>query len=143
MLYGIVALISGFLGILSMIKTGKGLEQASSIIFRMWGAVMTVVVPCETGQMLLDQVEQIRESLLELPPTDLATGQELGLFVEATRRDAERLGDISFYRLRRSTVLAITSAVITYIIVFMQFQMTEFETPCLPKTPWNETAVEQ
>ena len=97
-----------------------------TILLRMWGALMTVVIPCEVGQTTLSQLEETRSTLLELPPTEPAAGQEVVLFLEATRRDLDQAGDIGFCRLQRATVLGITSTVITYIIVFMQFQVTEF-----------------
>ena len=125
MLYGVIAQVSGFLLIISTIKRGQGFEQTSTILLQLWGAAMTVSVPCEVGQIMLDRVSQTRDTLLDLPSADLITNQEVTLFLEATRRDLDDLGDTSLFRLRRSTVLAITSAVITYIIVFMQFQLTE------------------
>ena len=139
MLYGTIAQISCFLLIISTAKTGQGLEQISNILLRMWGAVMTVVMPCEVGQMTLNELERTQDALLELPPAESAAGQELVLFLEATRRDLERVGDISFFTLRRSTVLAITSAVVTYIIVFIQFHVTEFDQPCETRAGANGT----
>ena len=137
MLYGIIAQVSSFLLIVSTIQRGRGFEQTSNILLRLWGAVMTVAVPCEAGQKILDQVSQTRGTLLDLPSADLITNQEVTLFLEATRRDLDDLGDTSLFRLRRSTVLAITSTVITYIIVFIQFQMTE--EPNLSQTALNLT----
>ena len=125
MLYGVIAQVSSFLLIFSTFKTHQGLKQTSTILLQLWGALMTVILPCEVGQMVLDQVSQTRTALLDLPSADLATNHEVALFLETTRRDLDDLGDLSVYRLRRSTVLAITSTVITYIIVFMQFQVTE------------------
>ncbi|KAF0287381.1 hypothetical protein FJT64_014178 [Amphibalanus amphitrite] len=129
MFYGLIAQVSSFLLIVGIVQEGGGWEQTPMILLRLWGAVVTVVVPCEVGQKMLNQVSAIRDWLLELPPADLATNQEVLLHLEATRRDLDRLGDLSLYRLRRSTVLAITSAVITYIIVFLQFQVSEDTDP--------------
>ena len=125
MFYGLIAQVTSFLLIVGAVQRDKGLQQTPSILLRLWGAVVTVVVPCEVGQRLLSQVSRIRDALLDLPPADVATNQEVLLHLEATRRDLDGLSDLHLFRLQRSTVLAATSAVVTYIIVFLQFQVSE------------------
>ena len=106
MFYGMIAQVSSYLLIISAIKSHQGFEQASTILLRLWGALVTVTGPCEAGQMMLNQVSQTRDALLDLPPADLATNQEVAMFLEATRRDLDDLGDRSVYRRN----LAIVSA---------------------------------
>ena len=125
MLYGTIAQVTSFLLIVSTIQRGTGFERTPDIMLQLWGAFMTVMLPCEVGQRVLDEVSRTRSALLSLPPADVTTNQEVLLFLETTRRDLDELGDLRLYQLRRSTVLAITSAVITYIIVLLQFQLTE------------------
>ena len=125
MLYGIIAQISSFLLAISIIQNSHQFANIPGITLSTYRAIFTMLMPCEAAQSVLDIVDRTRDTLLQMHSDDLGTSQELLLLLEATRRDLDGLGDLSLYRLRRSTVLAITSAVITYIIVFLQFQMPE------------------
>ena len=54
---------------------------------------------------------------------------ELGLFRETVSRDLDTLGDLGMVRLQRSTVLSIATTILTYIIILLQFFVTELSTP--------------
>ena len=129
MFFGIIQLVSGILMVIDALRSGTVLLKLPEIVIGLCNALVTVVVPCEAGQMLLDRVAQIRDTLLDRPAgLDLATSHQLLLQLEATRRDLDGIGDLSLYRLRRATVLSIGTVVLTYIIVFLQFQQPEGNT---------------
>ena len=88
-------------------------------------AAVCLVGPCEISQMLLDRLGRQRDLLLELEwqqPQLAGTTQQMQ---KAVARDLETFGDLSFFSMRRSTLLGITSTILTYIIVMAQFHMSE------------------
>ena len=97
------------------------------------GAALSVLLPCEMAQWTLNTVGRTRRLLLR-PRLQLSRLQhQLGLFTDAVSLDLDTLGDLGLFRLQRSTVLAITATIVTYIIVMVQFLVTELAaTPPAP-----------
>ncbi|KAF0293403.1 Protein SMG9 [Amphibalanus amphitrite] len=86
---------------------------------------VTLVLPSEVVQWVLDTVGKTRNLLLK-PQLQLPALQpELGLFRETVGRDLDTLGDLGLFRLQRSTVLSIIATILTYVIVMLQFHISE------------------
>ena len=115
---GVAFLISTFLALLF------ASQNYSDMLQTMLSAVLMIAVPCEAGQRVLDLVTATRGSLLRLRWETPRVGQEVSMFQETVRRDLEHLGDLGYYRLQRSTMVSITSTVITYTVIFVQFRMS-------------------
>ncbi|KAF0297912.1 hypothetical protein FJT64_004708 [Amphibalanus amphitrite] len=124
MFYGILASIS-----VSLVAiTGLLLSNNAWIIFVVMyslGASLAVLLPCELAQRALNAAHRTHGLLLR-PPLQLpALQHELGLFRESVGRDLASLGDLGLFRLQRSSVLSIVATIATYIIVMVQFLVTE------------------
>ena len=130
MFYGTLSSISVWLVLIVSIRQGAASLTGSvpHIVFYLLGAITSVVLPCELVQRILTAVSQIRQLLLK-PQWQLPEMQnELGLFRETVSRDQDTLGDLGLFRLQRSTILSISATIMTYIIVLVQFYVTELTT---------------
>ena len=87
--------------------------------------LVALVGPCETCQLLRHQLCRSRDLLLELEWRQPQLAEPTQWMQKSVARDLEMFGDLSFFALRRSTLLSITSTILTYIIVMAQFQMSE------------------
>ncbi|KAF0300154.1 hypothetical protein FJT64_027295 [Amphibalanus amphitrite] len=125
MFYGILSKIYTYLLLVLTVRSQQAHHHLTSFVLSMYRATFSLTMPCESAQRLLDRSAQLRDDLLRLHSDDVATNQELLLLLEATRRDLDGIGDLAFYRLQRPTMVAISSTIVTYIIVLMQFLLTE------------------
>ena len=126
LLAGITSMVISFLVLFQSSAADSDDFHMPSLLFYMLVAVVLLIgVPCEAGQHVLDLAAATRGSLLRLHWETPRVGQEVSMLQEAVRRDLEHLGDLGYCRLQRSTMVSITSTVITYIIVFVQFRMSE------------------
>ena len=121
MVFGTISMVITFLVLFQSAQDGTLTSNLPVVFYSVVGAVLLLAVPCETGQHVLDLAAATRDSLLRLRWDGIRVGQEVGMFLEAARRDLEHLGNLGYYRLQRSTMVAIISTVITYVIVFVQF----------------------
>ncbi|KAF0307036.1 hypothetical protein FJT64_002338 [Amphibalanus amphitrite] len=125
MCYGTLMSISICLVAISSILTETIARDAPTVVQFVMGALLAVLLPCELAQRALNAAHQMQGLLLR-PQLQLPALQpELGLFRESVGRDLASLGDLGLLRLQRSTVLSIVATVATYIIVMVQFLVTE------------------
>ena len=126
MLYGVIIQVSLFLVLANAMQFGTGTFALllSAVLFV--GASVCLVAPCEACQRLLGRLERCAHLLLQLEercPPQLR--HDLGLMQKRAARDTDCLGDLGLFRLRRSTLLSILSTILTYIIVMVQFHISE------------------
>ncbi|KAF0295172.1 hypothetical protein FJT64_005402 [Amphibalanus amphitrite] len=96
-----------------------------STILYLVPALVSTLVPCWSCQRVLDASEGTRAALLTVEPQDAPADRQLAALLAATQRDLETFGDLGFFRLQLSAILGTTSTVLTYIIIMVQFQMSE------------------
>ena len=121
---GITSLVMSFLTLFLSATVDTPFLYLGMVYYMLLAAVL-IGMPCEAGQHVLDLAAATRGSLLRLHWETSRVGQEVGMFQEAVRRDLEHLGDLGYYRLQRSTMVSIMSTIITYIVIFVQFKMSE------------------
>ncbi|KAF0311375.1 hypothetical protein FJT64_017772 [Amphibalanus amphitrite] len=117
--------------LLTIHAIGSGTDIVLTSVILCYIVIMFValVLPSEVVQWVLDTVGKTRNLLLK-PQLQLPALQpELGLFRETVGRDLDTLGDLGLFRLQRSTVLSILATILTYVIVMLQFHISEL-TPC-------------
>ncbi|KAF0296717.1 hypothetical protein FJT64_005849 [Amphibalanus amphitrite] len=88
-------------------------------------ALVFTLLPSWSCQRVLDAAEGTRTALLTLEPQDAPADRQLAALLAAARRDLETFGDLGFFRLQLPAILGTTSTVLTYIIIMVQFQMSE------------------
>ena len=125
MAYGTLSGIMIFLALFQAIcsPTGTAAFQASVLLKYLASGTVSLVLPCETVQRVLNAAGELRGLLLRPQWQRPELQQELGLFRETVSRDLDTLGDLGLFRLQRSTILSITATIITYIIVIIQFNL--------------------
>ncbi|KAF0288147.1 hypothetical protein FJT64_013463 [Amphibalanus amphitrite] len=94
------------------------------------GAALTLTVPCEMTQRVLSAVAETRDLLLRPQWRRPELHRELSWFGDTVRRDLDTLGELGLFRLQRSTLLAISATILTYVIVLVQFYLTEVADSC-------------
>ncbi|KAF0306571.1 hypothetical protein FJT64_021954 [Amphibalanus amphitrite] len=124
MMTGVISLVISFLLGFQSTVTGDLKSNYHSMLYTLLTAVLQIAVPCEAGQHVLDLAAATRCSLLKLRWEAARVGQEVSALQEAVRRDLDHLGDLGYYRLQRSTMVAIMSTIVTYIVIFVQFRMS-------------------
>ena len=110
-----------------------GGQQRDSGLNSVWGAnlflvpaVVSTLVPCCACQAVLDATERTRAALLQLePPEEAAADRQLAAHLASVQRDLDTFGDLGLFRLQVSTILGNVATVLTYIIIMVQFQMSE------------------
>ncbi|KAF0289454.1 hypothetical protein FJT64_001280 [Amphibalanus amphitrite] len=116
---------------LSVTQVGAVGQRAVSVLYRYIPmAAMTLAGPCETCQLLLGRLGRWRDLLLRLEwqqPQQSAppAATELALLHRSAARDLDSAGELGLFRLRRSALLGILSTILTYVIVVVQFQLSE------------------
>ena len=89
------------------------------------GAALTLTIPCEMAQRVLNAIGETRDLLLRSRWQRPELAQELSLFRDTVSRDLDTIGDLGLFRLQRSTTMAISATILTYVIVLVQFYLTE------------------
>ena len=137
MSYGTLSSVSVWMVIISNIRNGVDAFTYSApfIVLYMLGTTFAVAVPFKMVQRVLDMASQTRVLLLKPQLQQSQLHQELSLFREAVGHDLDTLGDLGLFRLQTSTILSITATVLTYIIVMVQFIMTELSEKPTVTTP--------
>ena len=98
----------------------------SSLIRYFPMVVVTLAGPCETCHLARTRLGRNRDLLLQLEwQRRPQLTSELTLLQRSVTRDLDTLGDLGLYQLRRSTLLGIFSTILTYIIVVVQFKLSE------------------
>ena len=120
---GTLSITSVFLSVIHSFQTGT-FSATPLIITYLFTAFMTLALPCELVQQVLNTASRTRCLLLK-SQWQSELQQELGLFRESVARDLDTMGDLGLFRLRRSTILSILATIMTYIIIMVQFHMTE------------------
>ena len=123
--YGTLSVIMAWLVPFQAIysQTGTVAIQASVLLKYLVGATVSLVLPCEMVQRVLNAAGELRGLLLQPQWQRPELQHELGLFRETVSRDLDTMGDLGLFRLQRSTILSITATIITYIIVLVQFHL--------------------
>ena len=123
MTYGIMVQV--VLALMLVSPSGMSAASVSFLLMFLSAAAVALVGPCESCQLLLNRLERSRDLLLELEWQQPQLAAPTQLMQKLVARDLETFGDLSFFSMRRSTLLGITSTILTYIIVMAQFQMSE------------------
>ncbi|KAF0304649.1 hypothetical protein FJT64_002694 [Amphibalanus amphitrite] len=126
MMYGVLIQVSLCLLLANALQFGTGTFALliSAVLFV--GAAVCLVAPCEACQRLLGRLEHCSHLLLQLEeqcPEQLR--HDVTLLQKKAVEDTGCLGDLGLFRLRRSTLLSIFSTILTYIIVMVQFHLSE------------------
>ncbi|KAF0296437.1 hypothetical protein FJT64_006128 [Amphibalanus amphitrite] len=121
---GVISLVITFLLGFQTTLTGEWVSNYHSMLYSLLAAGLQIAVPCEAGQHVLDLATATRCSLLKLRWESTRVGREVSALQEAVRRDLDHLGDLGYYRLQRSTMVAIMSTIVTYIVIFVQFRIS-------------------
>ena len=121
---GTLQLIALTMLAIGMFQTGD-LETIDLVVMYVLCALVVLVVPCEVAQAVLSAVGETRDQLLRPRWHRPELFQELSLFRDTVHRDLDTLGDLGLFRLQRSTILAIAATVLTYVIILVQFFVTE------------------
>ena len=111
--------------LLLMITNGSSAQTPLiQMLLYLSAAIVSMFGPCETGQLLLTRLGQCRDLLLELEWQQPRLAELAEMLQRSVSRDLDTLGDLGFFCLRRSTLLAISSTIVTYIIVIAQNYIT-------------------
>ena len=127
MTFGTMSFVAMLILIIISARDGDLPQQTPFIVLQMCNAGVTLILPNELTQRALDIISETRDLLLTRSEWQLRPElqPELGLFRETLSRDLETLGDLGQFRLQRSTILSITATTLTYVIVLVQFYVTE------------------
>ena len=104
-------------------------------------ALVALLGPCETCERLLTLTGQRCDLLLELEDRRPQLARETGLQRAAALRHLDTFGDLGLFRARRSTLLAASATIGTYIVVIAQFQASEGGTGRGGQLPGNASAI--
>ncbi|KAF0307478.1 hypothetical protein FJT64_021218 [Amphibalanus amphitrite] len=107
------------------VKEGLIWQYLPQTSLQLMNAFATVVLPCDLVQRVLDTISESRDLLLRPEWRDAEPQRELDLFRESVGRDLASLGELGLFRLQRSSMLSVAATVLTYIIVLVQFYITE------------------
>ena len=121
MLLGVLVKIQMVVAALDLLANSGDVLAKLALVAYMWSALVVLVGPCEAGERLLAGLSRSRSLLLRLEETRPQLAARLERLQRAITADLETAGDLGLFRLRRATLLSIWSAIITYIIVMMQF----------------------
>ena len=124
-LYGTLAQVVAIFLVIAAIQEGNLVRQLWGTSLFLVPAVIFTLVPSWSCQTVLDVSEETRAALLTLEPRDAAADRQVTAFLAAVQRDLETFGDLRCFRLQLSTILGTTSTVLTYIIIMVQFQISE------------------
>ena len=115
------------LTLITCAKEGNLLRFIPSVLLNICYTAVTILLPCELTQRALNTISDTRDLLLTRSEWQMRPElqSELCLFRETVTRDLDTLGDLGLFRLRRSTILSIFTTVLTYVIVMLQFYVTE------------------
>ena len=125
MLSGTLQMIAILMQLIAAAEAGHLASVGVLLSLYLCGAAVAVVLPCETTQWVLNAVGETRDLLLRAEWQRPELFQELCLFRETVGRDLDTLGDLGLFRLQRPTLLAIAATILTYVIVLVQFFVTE------------------
>lgn len=125
MTVGVINEVHFFLFFLNAAYTGQTSPLNSLSILILLGVTMSLIVPCQASQGVLNAVERTRTCLLELQWTSWEVDREVRRMLDAVCRDLETLGDLGLFRLKGSTILTATATIATYSIVILQFLASE------------------
>ncbi|KAF0300109.1 Dynein assembly factor 5, axonemal [Amphibalanus amphitrite] len=125
MFTGTVCQIMFYLFLMACLNDDKLVPKLPLVGVLLVSTLMTLLPPCLVGQRLLDCTSVTRDLLLELDSREPNVVHEVAQFSGTVRRDLDKTAHLSFYRLELSTVLSITSTILTYVIVLVQFYVTE------------------
>ena len=121
MLYGVLTQILLLVAVLDQFAGSGDLVGVVLLASYFCSALVTLFGPCEAGERLLVELGRCRELLLRLEEARPELAPRAERLQRQVAVDLDSAGDLSLYRLRRSTLLSIWSAIITYIIVMLQF----------------------
>ena len=123
MLYGILLEIILMLSL--MVLTQLVVTVVVRLVLYAITSLVTLAGQCETCHRALTELARSRDLLMELEWARPELARHLEPLQKAVDRDLATLGDLGLYRLRRSTLTEVWSTILTYIIVLMQFLISE------------------
>ena len=118
---GTVASVSMWLVPILYASTDTMAAMWPMLLLYVLGSTIAVVLPCELIERMVLTLARTRNLLLVTERRQPLLGQQLSLFRETVGRDLESLGDLGFFKMRRSTILSTSATILTYIIVMVQF----------------------
>ncbi|KAF0297728.1 hypothetical protein FJT64_004846 [Amphibalanus amphitrite] len=122
MLYGVMSQVS-FMMYCVTIAQGKTSLSILPLLMVYLLAICTVLVgPCEVSHRAQVAATHRWELLLRLQRRHPQLAAEAALQREEAARELTSLGELGLFRLERSTLLSVTSTIVTYMIVVLQFQ---------------------
>ena len=125
MFSGIILQVMTYLFLFHVVKSGAFTTQLPTLLVITIPGFSAVLPPCIMGQTILDLSSTTRHLLLALEPDGSETGRQVSAFLSAVERDLDTQCDLRFFRLRLGSLLEMTATILTYVIVMMQFHMSE------------------
>ena len=142
MVYGVLTEISLMMALINALNSsGQITAIAVEIALYLLSAAAALLGPCETCERLLSLTGQRHDLLLELEDRRPQLAGETGLQRAAALRHLDTFGDLGLFRARRSTLLAASATIGTYIVVIAQFQASEDGGDCGRQLPGNASGV--
>lgn len=91
------------------------------------GEVQVIVIltaPCETTHYVRGLVGEGQKLLLQLQLQQPWLASEVAALMAVGQHSLDTLGDLGLYRLSRSTLVAVNSTMVTYLVVMQQFRLS-------------------
>ena len=118
---GVLLQISLCIDVLAMLRTGLSPLGIVGCLFLLVTMGLTLGGPCEVCQRALRLAADSRRLLLQLEIRRPELARQAALLQEVVSHDMETLGDLGLFRLRRATLLSISSTILTCFIILLQF----------------------
>ncbi|XP_043211084.1 uncharacterized protein LOC122375663 [Amphibalanus amphitrite] len=118
---GTIICVTMLLTVISSLTLGTFEVMVPMLVLYTGLASVTMVLPSEAIQRCLEAAGEARELLLAAELRQPPLSRQLGLLRESVGRDLDTLGELGLFRLRRSTVLSISSTILTNAIIMLQF----------------------
>lgn len=125
LLFGVAVEIAFLLTLSDIVAGGGGVTSVLPLLLHLTVAAVPLVGPCEISERVRRRVSESRDILLQLQRGRPELRDEVSLLLAEVQRDLETLGELGLFHLRRSTLTDVTSAVITYVVVMVQFHAAE------------------
>ncbi|KAF0301415.1 hypothetical protein FJT64_026274 [Amphibalanus amphitrite] len=141
MLYGVLTEVALLMSLINALSAGGSSAFVVDTALFLLSAGVSLLGPCEACQRLLALAGRRCDLLLELEWRRPRLAQQAGLQRAAALRHLDTIGDLGFFQVRRATLLAVTSTIITYIVIIAQFQATEDGCHCPDPPTGNASAL--
>ena len=141
MLYGVITEVSLMMNIINVLSMGTPTTFLIDAVLFLLSAGVALAGPCEACHRLLSLTGRRCDLLLELEWQRPQLAREAGLQRAAALRHMDTFGDLGLFQARRSTLLAASATIVTYIVVIAQFQTSDNVCNCDEVLSSNASAV--